>query len=72
MPRNDGTGPEGAGPLTGWGEGSCTDEQTEQQAQNASVGMRWRPMRRRAYFSRWRRSRMDGRGRGGRRRRGTW
>lgn len=28
MPRNDGTGPQGSGPMTGRGFGSCSDENT--------------------------------------------
>lgn len=26
MPRRDGTGPRGEGPLTGWGQGPCYDD----------------------------------------------
>ena len=73
MPRFDGTGPESAGPLTGWGDGDCTDEKLESTEQNPVTDMGRRPIRRRGFFSR---ARIGGRGRGvrglGRRRRGRW
>ncbi len=76
MPRFDKTGPEGAGSLTGWGDGDCTDEKTENATPNVNTVMRGRSMWRRPFFSRWRRTRLGGRGRGGRGpgrgRRGTW
>lgn len=76
MPRFDGTGPQGAGPLTGWGEGYCADDQPTNMAQSGRPGIGWWPMRRRAYYPRWRRSLPFGRGRGGRGpgrgRRGSW
>lgn len=76
MPRNDKTGPEGAGSLTGWGDGDCTDEPTENTVQNTDTGMGWRQLWRRPFFSRRRWARLGGRGGGGRGpgrgRRGNW
>ena len=69
MPRFDGTGPESAGPLTGWGDGNCPDENVDNTTQNADTATRRRPLRRRRFFMRQRRPRMVGRGRG---RRGRW
>ena len=76
MPRYDGTGPERAGPLTGWGDGDCIDEKVESTEQNPVTDIRRRPMRRRAFLTREYGSRIGRRGRGvrglGRRRRGRW
>ena len=75
MPRFDGTGPEGAGPLTGWGDGECTDENVENEVQDVGAAVCGRPMRRRATLLRRRWSRLGRRGRGrgpGRGRRGAW
>jgi hypothetical protein len=73
MPRFDGTGPQGGGPLTGRGDGYCA-VRTPQEGQPYGVaGLQQRPFggffgRR---FARWF-PRLGGRGRGAGRGRGRW
>ena len=75
MPGFDKTGPEGAGPRTGWGDGDCTTPADEVAVSDNNQPTVTRPIRRR-FFSRrypgrpfWRGRGGGGRGRG---RRGGW
>ncbi len=83
MPRFDGTGPQGRGPMTGRGEGYCATVVPESgQAPYGYAGLQGTPVRG-SRFTRWSRpatwlGRTFGRGRGqgagarGRGRRGRW
>jgi len=83
MPRFDGTGPQGQGPMTGRGEGYCALPLPESgQAPYGYAGLQGTPVRG-TRFARWPRpvtwlGRVFGRGRGrgvgrgGRGRRGRW
>jgi hypothetical protein len=74
MPRFDGTGPQGQGPLTGRGEGYCTVTPPEEPEQSAYgyAGLQGKPMqmipRFGTRFARWLRwiwpGRLFSRGRG--------
>jgi hypothetical protein len=72
MPGFDRTGPAGAGPLTGWGEGDCRPQDAEVEWQEAGVRTTGRPMRRRLFLYGRRWARMGGRGRRGRGRGSRW
>jgi hypothetical protein len=69
MPRFDGTGPQGQGPMTGRGEGYCAVELPQSdQAAEGYAGLQGMPVRRMG-FARWLRpatwlGRAFGRGRG--------
>ncbi len=83
MPRFDGTGPQGQGPMTGRGEGYCAMTLPESgQSPYGYAGLQGMPVRG-SRFARWprpamRRGRAFGRGRGrgaggrGRGGRGRW
>ena len=83
MPRFDGTGPQGQGPMTGRGEGYCATRIPESgQVPYGYAGLQGAPVRG-SRFARWLRpvtwlGRAFGRGRGrgaggrGRGRRGRW
>ncbi len=38
MPRRDRTGPTGAGPMTGWGDGDCTEQDAASYVPRRSFG----------------------------------
>ncbi len=42
MPRNDKTGPEGKGPMTGRGLGKCNPNKTENTDRGKGMGLRRR------------------------------
>ena len=73
MPRFDGTGPQGQGPMSGRGEGYCAVKlPRSDQAADGYAGLQGAPVRG-SRFARWLRpaaGRRLGRGRGGRGRRG--
>lgn len=47
MPWRDGTGPEGSGPMTGWGMGNCApDDQVSRQTPARNYSYRPFPWRR--------------------------
>jgi hypothetical protein len=84
MPRFDGTGPQGQGPMTGRGEGYCAIRLPEPgEAPQGYAGLQGTPVRLGARFAGWlrparrlggafRRGRGRGAGRGRGRRSGRW
>ena len=80
MPRFDGTGPQGEGPMTGRGEGYCAVKTPDSEQESYGyAGVQGTPVRLGfgARFSRWMRpvlrlGRGFGRGRGRGRRFGRW
>jgi hypothetical protein len=76
MPRLDGTGPRGEGPLSGRGEGYCAVSKPVNGEPYGYAGYQGRPVRGRGLFRAFNAfRRLGGRGRGagrGRGRRGRW
>jgi hypothetical protein len=80
MPRYDGTGPQGQGPMTGRGEGYCAIKMPRPgEAPQGYAGLQGTPVRWSTRFAGWLRpmrrigrGRGAGRGRGRGRRSGRW
>lgn len=71
MPRFDGTGPRGEGPLTGRGQGYCAVSKPASGEPYGYAGLQGRPVRGRGLLRLNLFRRLGGRGRGGGRR-GRW